>query len=61
MPAVLVNRDYCHAELAVPSLAVVIMTAGHYVYPHRDGHIELAGVHCLNTRAVVVKSSPIVL
>jgi len=39
------NRAYCYAELAVSSLAMVVMIASaHFAYPRRNGQAELAWV-----------------
>ena len=39
------HRDYCDAELAVFSLAVVVtIVSTHCAYPRRDGQAELAWV-----------------
>jgi len=45
MPAVLGNRTYCYAELAVSSLVVAeTITSTLCAYPRRDGQAELAWV-----------------
>ena len=45
MPAVLVTKSYCYAELAVSSQAVAATIAStHYAYSWMDGQAELGWV-----------------
>ena len=57
MPAVVVKRVYCHAELVV---FFPISACDHFPYPQRDNHSELARVAGLNqildTQQITCKS-----